>query len=58
MRNTRFWSGHFMRVWKPTRLYAVGGSFSARSCTTACGRLPVRGSVRPTGFMQPNDSVR
>ena len=26
---------------------------SIRSCTTACGDCPVRGSVRPTGFIGP-----
>ena len=49
MRNTRFWSGHFMRVWKPTRLYAVGGSFSALTVGVALAtavRLPLSVAVR------------
>ena len=49
----RFCSGQVRRVWKPTRFHAVPATSSRRSCTTACGRRPVRGSVSPTGFIGP-----
>ena len=51
--NTRFCSPNFKLVWKPTRLKRVPSRFSFRSCTTAQGRWPVRGSFSPTGFMGP-----
>ena len=50
---TRFCSPHFKLVWKPTILYSVRAVFSARSCTLAQGRWPVRGSRRPTGRSGP-----
>ena len=53
MRNTRFCSPQVRFVWKPTRLYALRSAFSGRSWTTAHGRLPVLGSMSPTGFMAP-----
>ena len=40
-------------VWKPTMLNSVPSALSWRSCTTAYGRLPVRGSISPTGFIGP-----
>ena len=54
MRNTRFCSENVRFVWNPTKLYAVHSAFSARSWTAAQGRFPVRGSMRPTGFIAPN----
>ena len=53
MPNTRFCSPNFKLVWNPTKLYRVRSLFSVRSCKTAQGRCPVRGSRRPTGFMGP-----
>ena len=46
-------SGQVSRVWKPTRFQAVPSASSRRSCTTAWGRTPVRGSSSPTGFIGP-----
>ena len=40
IRKTRSCSAYFIRVWKPTRLYAVAAASSGRSCTTAYGRRP------------------
>ena len=34
--------------------HSVPSALSCRSCTTAWGERPVRGSVSPTGFMGPN----
>ena len=56
MRRTRCCSGHFMRLWKPTRFRCVRARFSCRSWTTACGRRP-SGAVSPTGFIGPKRSV-
>ena len=47
MRSTRACSPHFSCVWKPTRLKWSPASLSWRSCTTAYGNRPVRGSVKP-----------
>ena len=57
MENTRLCSGNLRFVWKPTKLYRVFSRFSCRSCTTAQGRWPVLGSLRPTGFSGPNRKV-
>ena len=57
MEKTRFCSGHFKFVWNPTRLYMVPSFVSFRSWRAAQGLCPVRGSVRPTGFMGPNRMV-
>ena len=53
MRKTRFCSPHLSWVWKPTIEKWLAARLSCRSCTTAKGRRPVRGSARPTGFMGP-----
>ena len=52
-RNTRFCSPHLSWVWNPTIEKWLAARLSWRSCTTAKGRRPVRGSARPTGFMGP-----
>ena len=57
MRKTRFCSPHLSWVWKPTIDQWLAARLSWRSCTTAYGRLPVRGSERPTGFMGPKRRV-
>ena len=57
MRNTRCCSGIRSRVWKPTRFHIWPARSSRRSCTTACGSRPVRGSGSPTGFIGPKRSV-
>ena len=57
MRKTRFCSPHLSWVWNPTTEKWLAARLSCRSCTTAKGRRPVRGSTRPTGFMGPNSSV-
>src|ERR1043166_349206 len=54
---TRFCSGTFIFVWKPTRLKYSSERSSFRSCTTAYGRSPVTGCSRPTGFIGPKRSV-
>ena len=56
-RKTRFWSPHLSWVWNPTIDQWLAARLSCRSCTTAWGRLPVRGSTRPTGFIGPKRSV-
>jgi len=57
MRKTRRCSGYVIFVWKPTMLKSRPSASSWRSCTQACGRCPVRGSIRPTGRIGPNASV-
>ena len=56
-RSTRACSPNFMWFWKPTRLKLSARRFSWRSCTTAQGRRPVRGSASPIGFIGPKRSV-
>ena len=53
----RFCSPQVSRVWKPTMFQAVPATSSMRSCTTAYGCCPVRGSISPTGFIGPKASV-